>query len=403
MTPSAPVSPIAPVSIVAWTPTCAAGHGRAALAAALAGNRSALAPNAIGTPPAPGWSGRVAGLEALPWPAAWAALDSRATRLAWHALQADGFAGAVAAAVQRHGAARVGLVLGTSAATIGVTETAYRALDAEGRFPPALANPALNTPHAVAAFAQQALGLAGPVLTVSTACSSGAKAFAVAERWLRLGLADAVVAGGLDALCDSVQWGFRSLGLVAPGPCRPFDAARDGITVAEGAAFALLQRGPGALQLVGHGEAQDAHHMSAPHPEGLGAEAALDAALGRAGWDAATPQFVHLHGTASAQNDEVEAALVARRYPPGVHAAATKGLTGHTMGAAGALGAAVCWLALEDGLAAGSPGTTQVDPAFGATFAAQLALQPVRRPVRRAAAHSFGFGGSNAVLLFAAA
>lgn len=390
-----------PVALRAWTATCAAGHGRGALAAALAEGRSALAPNTFGTPPAPGWSGTVAGLASLPWPADWAPMDSRATRLAWHGLVADGFADAVAGAVARHGAARVGLVLGTSASTIGVTEAAYRALDAQGRFPPALANPALNTPHAVAAFVQQALGLAGPAVTVSTACSSSAKAFAVAERWLRLGLADAVVAGGVDALSNSLLWGFRSLGLVAAGACRPFDAARDGIAVGEAAAWALLERGPGPLQLVGHGEANDAHHMSAPHPDGLGAEAALDAALARAGCSASAVDFVNLHGTGSAQNDAVEAALVVRRYGPAVHASATKGLTGHTMGAAGALEAAVCLLALADGLAAGSPGTRTPDPALGEGFAARLALAPRRFVPRLAASHSFGFGGSNAVLLFA--
>jgi 3-oxoacyl-[acyl-carrier-protein] synthase-1 len=235
---------------------------------------------------------------------------------------------------------------------------------------------------------------------VSTACSSSAKGFAVGERWLRLGLVDAVVVGGVEALSNSLLYGFRSLGLVSAAPCKPFDAARAGISIGEASAWALLVRGPGARVLRGWGESNDAHHMSSPHPQGLGAEMALDDALARAGVDASELGFVNLHGTASAQNDDVEAALVARRYAEATHACATKGLTGHTMGAAGALEAVICLLALERGLAAGSPGTDTVDPAFGERFAHQLRRTPARLAPRLAASHSFGFGGNNAVLIF---
>lgn len=395
-------APITPVAVTACTVTCAAGIGLDALAGALAANRSALQPNTFGEPPLAGFSGRVEGLEGVALPPAHAAFDCRVTRLAWLGLQADGFASLVAAARSVHGAARIGLVLGTSASTIGASEAAYRALDADGGFPAALRHEGLNTPHALAAFAQRVLALEGPCLTVSTACSSSAKAFAVGERWLRLGLCDAVVVGGVEALSNSLLYGFRSLGLVSAQPCRPFAAERAGISIGEAAAWALLQRGAGPSQLVGYGESNDAHHMSSPHPQGLGAEAALDDALARAGLDADAIDFVNLHGTASAQNDEVEAALVARRYATHVHACATKGLTGHTMGAAGALEAAICLLALERGLAAGSAGTGQADPAFGERFGQQLRLAPTRRRPRRAASHSFGFGGNNAVLVFGA-
>ncbi len=392
---------IAPVAVIAYTATCAAGHGCDALSASLAANMSGLKPNDFGHPPLAGWTGRVAGLESLPWPDEWADWDSRATRLTWRGLQADGFAEAVAGARARHGAARVGLVLGTSAATIGASEQAYRELDAEGRFPPALAHAHLNTPHALAAFAQRTLALQGPALTVSTACSSSAKAFATGERWLRLGLVDAVVVGGVDALSNSLLYGFRALGLVSGEPARPFDAARAGISIGEASAWALLEREGGASVLAGYGESNDAHHMSSPHPQGLGATLALDDALARAGLAAGDIDFLNLHGTASALNDEVEAALVARRYAPAVHACATKGLTGHTMGAAGALEAVICLLALERGVAAGSAGTLAVDPVFGGPFARQLKLQPRRWQPRRAVSHSFGFGGNNCVLVFA--
>ncbi len=389
----------APVRIGAYTASCAAGVGHRALAEALAANRSGLQPDA--DPRLPCWLGRVDALAAEP--VADAAWDSRATRLAAGALEQDGFRAAVAAACRRHGPARVGLVLGSSASTIAVTEQAYRAPAAGGGFPEALRHPALNTPHAVTHFVQRTLGLRGPALTVSTACSSSAKALASAERWLHAGVADAVVVAGVEALSDSLRFGFRALGLVDPGPCRPFAAARRGISLGEAAVFALVERdGDSPLRLLGSGEANDAHHMSAPHPQGRGAEAALDAALARAGLTAAAVDFVNLHGTGTPANDEVEAALVARRYAPGVHASATKSITGHTMGAAGLLEAVVCWLALEGRVQAGSGQGAAPDPAFGPVFAAQLRAAPAPGRARVAASHSFGFGGSNAVLLFGA-
>jgi len=316
-------------------------------------------------------------------------------------LQADGFMAAARTALQRHGAARVGLVLGTSASTIGASEQAYRELDAQGRFPAALRSERLNTPHALALFVQEALGLQGPCVTVSTACSSSAKAFAVAERWLRLDMADAVVVSGVDALCDSVLFGFHALGLLSPAPCRPFGAGRSGISIGEAAGFALLERGAGALQLVGYGESNDAHHMSSPHPQGLGAERALDDALARAGISARDIDYLNLHGTASMRNDEVEAALVAQRYGPLVHASATKGVTGHTMGAAGIVEALACLQALADGWLPGSVNAAPLDPALGQAFALRLRSDSLQRRARLAASHSFGFGGNNCVLVFA--
>ena len=404
-----------PLAVCAFTATCAAGTGVQALAAAVLAQRSGLRPLADIQPapnwPGPGapvatWVGSVDALAARPLPPAFAAWDCRPTRLAWHAMQFDGFFDAVAAARKRCGAARVGLVLGTSASTIVDSEAAYRHLDAGGGFAATHRNPRLNTPHALAAFVQQALALDGPAVTVSTACSSSAKALASAQRWLHAGVVDAVVVAGVDALSASLLHGFRSLGLVSAGPCQPFDAQRRGISVGEAAAFVLLQReadrpsGSGALQLLGYGESNDAHHMSAPHPQGLGAEAALDATLARAGVDAAAVDFVNLHGTASASNDEVEAALVVRRYAPQVHACATKGLTGHAMGAASLLEAVICLLALQGRGLAGTAHTRAADPAFGPVFARQLHLQPATGPARLAASHSFGFGGNNCVLLF---
>jgi 3-oxoacyl-[acyl-carrier-protein] synthase-1 len=385
-----------PIQVSAYTATSAVGAGKAAMRAAVDAQRSGLRRNDFGVTPLATWIGRVDGLDA-PLPGRFAHWDCRNNRLAWLGLNADGFLDAVAATRERFGTARVGLVVGTSTSSIGATEEAYRVLDAQGNFPAALRSPLLHTPHSLANFVQRALRLEGPCLTISTACSSSAKAFAAAERMLRLDLIDAAIVGGVDSLCDSVLFGFNALQLVSPEPCQPFDAARRGINLGEAAGFALLRRGPGPLQLIGHGEASDAHHMSAPHPEGLGAERALDDALARAGIEAEAVDHINLHGTASQQNDAVEAALVARRFGPHTHASSTKGFTGHTLGAAGVVEAAFSLLAIETGVMPGTVNSERLDPACGA----QIRLRPARGDVRIALSHSFGFGGTNCVLAFA--
>ena len=387
---------IPPLQVSAFTATSAVGAGKVALAAALEHSRSGLRANDFGDAPLPTWIGRVDGLEDQPLPEAFAEWDCRNNRLAWLGLQADGFMDAVAAARATYGPARIALILGTSTSSIGETELAYSTLDADGHFPPAQRRPRLHTPHSLGMFVQQALQLEGPCETISTACSSSAKVFASAERMIRLGLVDAAVVGGVDTLCGSVLFGFNSLELVSSQPCRPFDAGRDGISLGEAAGFALLERGAGALQLLGYGESSDAHHMSTPHPEGLGAEHALDDALARAGLDTDAIDYINLHGTASTKNDEVEGGLVARRFPATAHASSTKGFTGHTLGAAGIVEAVISLLALETGLMPGTVNCTQV----GADFGPQIRLKPAHGDVKYALSNSFGFGGNNCALIF---
>jgi 3-oxoacyl-[acyl-carrier-protein] synthase-1 len=395
---------IPPLAVSAYTATSALGRGLERHAEALAAARGGLRPNDFGAAALPCWIGRVDGLEdaAQALPPELAHWDCRNNRLAWLALRQDGFPARVEAARARYGADRVALVLGTSTASIGATEEGYRRLDPDGGLPDDLLYPGLHTPHSLTAFAAEALDLRGPALTVSTACSSSAKVFASAERLLRLGLADAAVVGGVDTLCGSVLYGFNALELVSPEPCRPFDQARRGISIGEAAGFALLERAaaaPAAARLLGYGESSDAHHMSAPHPQGLGAELAVREALARAGLDAAAVDYVNLHGTASLKNDEVEARLVARLFPPTTRASSTKGYTGHTLGAAGILEAAVALLAIEHGLVPGTLGCEHPDPACGP----QLALRSGSARVNVALSNSFGFGGNNACLVLAAA
>ena len=357
-------------------------------------------PNDFGAHPLPCWIGRVSGLDEQPLPEPWAAWESRNHRLAWLALEQDGFGEQARAAVNRYGAARVALVLGTSTSSIDSTERAYRELDSDGRFDPAQRRSPVHEPHALAAFVQTLLGTTGPCVTIATACSSSAKVFACAARLLQTGMADAAIVGGADSLCDSVLFGFNALELVSRDPCRPFDAERSGLSIGEAAGFALLERPEAAAaapRLAGYGESADAHHMSAPHPQGLGAQRALEDALARADLAPRDIDYINLHGTASRQNDAVEAELVARVFPATTLASSTKGWSGHTLGAAGILEAAVTLLAIERGFVPGTLNSRTLDPVCGA----QIVLDNRTRRVRAAVSNSFGFGGNNCVLVFA--
>ena len=387
------------LAITAYTATCAAARGREALACALAARTGGLRANDLSDLPC--WIGRVTGIDDLPLPAPWSTWESRNHRLAWLGLNQDGFRERALAAIERYGAARVALVLGTSTSSIDETERAYRELDSEGRFDAQQRARRVHATHALGEFVQQALGARGPCLTIATACSSSAKVVASAERLLRAGIADAAIVGGVDTLCGSVLYGFNSLELVSREPCRPFDVARNGLSLGEAAGYALLERvdvATAAPRLIGYGESADAHHMSAPHPQGLGAQTALLQALRRAGIEPREVDYINLHGTASRQNDEVEAALIARTFPATTLASSTKGWTGHTLGAAGIVEAVIALLAIERGLVPGTLNTQALDPVCGP----QIRVDNTERSVRTALSNSFGFGGNNCCLAFAA-
>lgn len=393
------VRPIKPLAIRAYTATTALGRGREAQAAALRERRSGLRRNDFGKAPLDTWIGRVEGIEEGALPQAWAAWECRNNRLAWLALRQDGMLDAVEAVRERYGADRVAVVLGTSTASIGATEEAYERLQGGTAFPEDLARPQVHTPHSLGGFVQEALDLRGPCVTVATACSSSAKVFAQASRLIEAGLADAALVGGVDTLCGSVLFGFNSLELVAARPCRPFDAARDGLSLGEAGGFALLERaeadeaGP---QLRGYGESSDAHHMSAPHPEGLGARLAMRDALARAGIGAGEVGYLNLHGTATPANDAVEARAVAALFPDSLHASSTKGWTGHTLGAAGIVESVFALIALESGSLPGILNSEAPDPGNGP----QIRFGNAQRDIRYAMNNSFGFGGNNCSLVF---
>ncbi len=390
----------APVSVIAHSVVTACGTGCAALRDALINSRTGLQPNDVTLAPLATVIGRIGSAD-QDLPAALQAWSCRNNRLAWQGLQADGFADAVRQSITRFGPTRVGLAMGTSTSSIGETELAYRQVGSRDSDRPVVplaqaGRPRVHTPHSLGLFVGHVLGIGGPSVTVSTACSSSAKVFAVAERWLRLGLVDAVVVGGVDSLCDSVLHGFNTLQLVSASPCRPFDVARDGINLGEAAGFALLTREPSDLRLLGCGESSDAFHMSSPHPAGVGVAQATAAALAKAGVQGADVDYLNLHGTASQKNDAIEAIVVDRFYGPGLHASATKGWTGHTLGAAGIVEAVICLEALRTGFMPGIANTRRLDPQCGP----QIRIQADQREIRIAASNSFGFGGSNCVLIF---
>lgn len=390
-----------PVLLSAYTATTCLGRGLEATLTALRQNASGLAPCSFETVALPTWIGEVAGVDAIALPEALRHYDCRNNRLTLMGLETDGFADRVRAATERYGKNRVGVFLGTSTAGILQTELAYRERDpATGTLPDAFHYRTTHNSFSLAEFTRDYFGLTGMALAISTACSSSAKVFAAAARQLALGTIDAAIVGGVDTLCLTTLYGFASLQLTSTRPCRPYDAGRDGISIGEGAAFALLERAAApeanAVYLLGVGESSDAYHMSSPHPEGLGAQLAMQSALRSAGLQPAAIDYINLHGTATPANDAAEGKAVRTVFGETVPCSSTKGATGHTLGAAGAVEAVICALALTRQLLPGSPGTEAPDPALPLNYQ----LQPAAAPVRHALSNSFGFGGSNCSLIF---
>lgn len=247
-------------------------------------------------------------------------------------------------AADRYGRHRVAVVMGTSTSGIAEGERAVELARAHDRLPEDfdLRKQELgSTGEALSRY----LGLEGPALSVSTACSSGAQALAMGRRLIRSGLVDAVVAGGADSLCRLTVNGFHALSAHSAGICNPFSRNRDGTMIGEGAALFLMDRRQGEIALYGSGASTDAHSMTAPEPNGAGVEAAIRQALGDAGITAGNIEYVHLHGTGTLHNDPVESDVVSRLFGEDIPCSSSKGQLGHTLGAAGAMGAAHCWLA----------------------------------------------------------
>ena len=395
-----------PLLLTHFTATSCLGRGLDATAQALRDQRTGLAPCDFERATLDTWIGAVAGVDDEPVRAGLSDFDCRNHRLAQIGLLQDGFAEAVEAAAARYGAGRIGVFMGTSTAGILETEQAYRQRDPlTGALPAHFHYAHTHNPYSLARFVRAFFGLRGPAMSVSSACSSGAKVFGSARRMLEAGLIDAAVVGGVDSLCLTTLYGFNSLELLSTQPCKPFDIARKGISIGEAAAFVLIERPRDAadhanashhdaVALLGVGESSDAHHMSSPHPDGLGARLAMQEALTMAKVHAREVDYINLHGTATPSNDAAESHAVKALFD-GTPCSSTKGATGHTLGAAGALEAVIAALALREQFVPAGVQTTHPDPALGLNYV--LTSRDAR--LRTVLSNSFGFGGTNCALL----
>ena len=393
-----------PLLISDYSIVTSLGAGRRPTADALNTGRSGLRHCDFETVALDTFIGRVPDIEEFGIAAVLAQYDCRNNRLAQLALEQDGFAEAVAAARQEYGAERVGVFIGTSTSGLLQAELAYRSRDPEtGALPADFHYAQTQNSFSVADFTQRYLGLAGPVFAVSSACSSSAKVFGNAARMIAAGVCDAAVVGGVDTLCLTTLYGFNSLELLSRNPCRPFDVERDGISIGEGAGFVLLKKPEGHLRagavlLLGLGESSDAHHMSTPHPEGLGARLAMERALADARLTPDDVDYINLHGTGTRTNDAAEDKAVSGLFGD-TPCSSTKGFTGHLLGAAGVTEALVCVIALEEGWLPAGVHTRNIDPELKSNYL----LQSSEAHVRRVLTNSFGFGGSNCSLVLGTA
>ena len=365
------------IGITGYALASCVGTGRGAHLDAIRSGRSGLTPCAYPDLPFDCYVGHVAGLESMQFPAGISDFDNRANRLALSALQSDGFLEAAGKMRERWGADRCGVILGTSTDDYVMSHN--------------------DNHQAVAAFTQKYLGLSGPSYTISTACSSSAKALIDATQLIEAGFCDAVVVGGVDTLCLISLNGFEAMQLVSREPCRPCDAGRNGLSIGEAAGFLIVERDHAhCIRLSGMGESSDGVSMSTPPTDGAGAAVAMRAALAGAGIDPGQIGYVNLHGTATPTNDTAECAAVSNVFGSDTPASSLKGMLGHTLGAAGAVEAIMCIIALEENLIPGNTGLGELDPDISCDIVAHTRPAELSHVVSNA----FGFGGSNCALLF---
>jgi 3-oxoacyl-[acyl-carrier-protein] synthase I len=331
-----------PVYLTALGIVSALGHGKAqVLENLMAGNTDGMVRRTdLMVNGAPAFVGQVDGDV----PDAPAHLSDYASRnFSLSIVAAEEIRGEIDAAIRRHGASRIAVVMGTSTSGIAEGEDALQRGLPNGALPEDF-NMRKQEPGSVGEALARYLGLSGPAYTVSTACSSGAKAIESGRRLLRTGLADAVLAGGADSLCRLTLNGFHALAALSGGICNPMSRNRDGTSIGEGAAVFLMHRDEAEIALYGAGASTDAYSMTAPDAEGLGVESAVRRALNDAGLAAAEIDYIQLHGTGTLHNDTMESKAVQRVFDNDVPCSSSKGQLGHTLGAAGAMGAAHCWL-----------------------------------------------------------
>ena len=389
---------IPPLPITACAAFTASGLGTESLYTALLDGQHRLHPPRLFDIDFPAYCGEVA--DAL-LPQLGSELQEFSTRNARIALAAinhpaDGLRTAVERAVRRYGAHRVGIVLGTSTSGIYETENAYSYLREHGKVPASYSLPSQHIWAATARYLKFELGLEGPCYVISTACSSSSKSLASAQRLIATGVCDAVLSGGVDSLCRLTMHGFKSLDIMSEQPCTPLDKDRNGISLGDGAGLLLIEIPhedfSDCIQLLGCGESSDAHHMTAPHPEGKGAVLAMQQALAQAGISAADIDYVNLHATGTVLNDSAEMLAMQQVFGDDVHCSGTKGLTGHTLGAAGGIESIITWLSIRYGFRPGTCNLKQLDDNFHCHVNRDAESDV---PVSHTMNNNFGFGGNN--------
>jgi len=384
------------IRLLDYQSTSAAGVNIQALRASIAAQSSGLRKNDIDGSDINTWIGRVDGLEKIEL-GEW---QSRNNALAHLGYQQGFLRDNIEQLKEQYGPARLGVVMGSSTSSIDRTEQAYRHLE-DGRLSAEFQQPQVHNPHAPALYVVNMTGITGPAITINTACSSSAKVFATGARWLAAGLVDAVLVGGVDTLCLSVLHGFDSLQLVSENQCRPLDQNRDGINLGEASGYAILVRAneghqDSGISLLGYGESSDAHHMSHPHPEGLGAKLAMLQAMSLADIQAEQVDYINLHGTSSRVNDLIEGHLISELFAKTTQVSSTKAWMGHTLGAAGITEALIAADTLKSNLIPGSLNLDQLDENL------DLLVQSdnIERELNVVMSNSFGFGGNNCCLVF---
>jgi 3-oxoacyl-[acyl-carrier-protein] synthase-1 len=388
--------------VTAFTLTSALGVGNAATLAAFRAERGGLRRRML-RDGGSSWMGAVDDTS-VTLPDELAPFDCRATRIIERAITQDGFLQRVAEAKDRYGAHRVGCFMGTITGALGSIEKCYRENDPKtgdlGAYDGRLS--LFLQLHSMTDYVSLRLDLAGPVATVSNACSSSAKVFCLAQRYIDSSLCDAVVIGGIDCLNETFIYGFRSLGLLSTEPCRPWDHRRDGLSLGEAAGFTLLERSAVAaddIALLGFGESVDGYHMTTPPPDGAGAALAMRSALSSAGLAPGDIDYINLHGTGTPANDASEDAAILSVFGRETLCSATKGWTGHTQGAAGVVEGILSMMSIKHGFVPATLNCAERDPKLGS----RIALTNASRSVKNVLSNSFGFAGNNCALVFGAA
>ena len=382
--------------VTAWSTVNSLGTSTEAVVSALRRGQASLAPPPLGSPVDTVCGVVDSDLPALP--EALERFDSRNNRFVQQALAEIG--PALDAARERWGATRVGICVGSSTAAMDKIENAYNVHAETGSLPSGFNVFLSGSFDGLVQTLRALTKLEGPATAISNACASSGKAFASARRWLDAGVVDAVLVGGADSLCQITLRGFRALGLLSGEATRPFSSQRRGISIGEGAAFALLERSGTGPRLLGAGESGDAHHMTTPDPEGRGARRSMEAAIADAGVSATEIDYVNAHGTGTAFNDAMEARAIRATLGPQADpfVVSTKGYVGHTLGAAGAIEAVFVLESLQNGWIPGSVGADPLDPEIGLN----IPTTAVDTDIRVALSNSFAFGGSNVSLVFGA-